>query len=404
MHPNIRKLYLLNLLVGIVFWYPIEKLFLQDIGATPLGIGFNALVFLATLLLFDVPSGVLADKWKRKHTLLLAIVCFIIACVMGGMSHSLLQYLPMNIFLGGFVVLTSGTFQAIMYDSLKDTGNQKDYDKHQGRAYALFLSGLGFSALAGGYLAEWYDMRTTYLITAAVMVFALAVGFALKEPASHKQISDRKLKEHVLFSLRQIRASQLLMQLALLLTAAGILRGSQNEYSGLLFIALGMTAIPMGYAAAAKWLTSAFGQLVAPRIGRKALRWVPLFFFSSLAFSLFHNDWSLPFFYLAAFLYSVIANQAEAAVQDSTPSEIRATTLSVLSFASNVVLIPLGLLFGWMTQESNVFNAYLMVAVIGMLYMAVWLIKGRKILSELYSKKAKQYAVTDPEIGDGTIK
>jgi MFS family permease len=388
MHSNIRKLYLLNLLSGIVFWYPIEKLFLQDIGAGPLGISINALVFLVTLIIFDVPSGVLADKWKRKYTLLLALGCFIIACIMGGASQAWVQYLPMNILLGGFVVLTSGTFQAMMYDSLSDSGHEKDYDKHQGRSYALFLGGLGLSSLAGGYVADWFSMPTTYYLTAVVMVFAVVVAFSLMEPKSHKQVADRKLKEHVKFSVRQIFASRLLLQLALLITAAGVLRGTYNEYSGLLFIALGLTAIPMGYAGAAKWLVSSLGQVVAPKIGRQALKLTPLFFICFLFFSLLQTPWTLVFFYIAGFLYSIIANQTEAAIQDNTPSEIRATTLSVMSFASNVLLVPLGLLFGWIAQQTNVFNAYLMIGVIGVLYLLSWLISGRQALRPLYMTKA----------------
>lgn len=389
MHKNVRKLYLLNLLSGIVFWYPIEKLFLQDIGAGPLGISINALMFLLTLIIFDVPSGVLADRWKRKYTLLLALACFIAACIWGGVSHTWIQYLPMNILLGGFVVLTSGTFQAMMYDSLSDSGHQKDYDKHQGRSYALFLGGLGLSSLAGGYLADWLSMPTTYFMTGAVMVLAMFIALTLVEPKSHKQVADRKLKEHVSFSVQQIFASRLLLQLALLITAAGVLRGTHNEYSGLLFIALGLTAIPMGYAGAAKWLVSSLGQVVAPRIGRKALKLTPLFFISFLVFSLLQTPWTLIFFYIAGFLYSVIANQAEAAVQDNAPSEVRATTLSVLSFASNVLLVPLGLLFGWIAQQTNVFNAYLMIAIIGVLYLLSWMISGRNALRPLYRLPGK---------------
>ncbi len=397
MHKNIRKLYLLNLLVGIVFWYPIEKLYLKDLGAGPFGISVSALIFLLTVIIFDVPSGVLADKWKRKYTLLLAIACFIISCIMGGMSHTWVQYLPMNVLLGGFVVLTSGTFQAIMYDSLSDTGHQKEYDKHQGRAYALFLAGLGFSSLAGGYLADWFGLANTYFISAACMAPAVLVGLTLVEPRSHKQVSDSKLKEHIQRSAKLLLGQRLLLQLALLVSAMGVLRGAYTEYSGLLFVVLGMTAIPLGYAGAAKWLISSLGQLVAPKIGRKVLEYAPLFFVTFLIFSLIHNKWGLIFFFMSGFMYSVIANQAEAAVQDNSPSEIRATTLSLLSFSSNVLLVPLGLLFGWIAQVSNIFNAYLMIAIIGLLYLTVWLFKGRAIFRPLYTEVAATHYISSTE-------
>lgn len=387
MHKNIRKLYLLNLLTGIVFWYPIEKLYLQDLGAGPLGISINAMVFLATIILFDVPSGVLADKWKRKNVLLLALVLFIASCIVGGISQTWVQYLPMNILLGGFVVLTSGTFQAMMYDSLRDSGHENLYDKHQGGAYASFLAGLGFSSVAGGYLAQWIGLSHTYLLSAAVMTPAVIVALSLTEPASHKTVADRKLKQHIVSSWRLVSGNRLVMQLALLISAMGLLRGAYTEYSGLLFVVLGMGAIPLGYAGAAKWLVSSLGQLIGARSGRHILRYAPAFFVVFLIFSLIHSRWGLVFFYISGFLYSVMVNQAEAAVQDHTPSEVRATTLSLLSFSSNVLLVPLGLLFGWIAQESNIFNAYLMIALVGVLYLVSWLVRGRHVLRTLHDAK-----------------
>jgi hypothetical protein len=173
----------------------------------------------------------------------------------------------------------------------------------------------------------------------------------------------------------------------LLITAMGVLRGTHNEYAGLLYIGLGLSTITMGYANAAKWLVSSLGQIVAPRIGRKVLRYAPVFFFTFLLFSLIHTPWTLVFFYLAGFMYSVIANQAEAAVQDNTPSEIRATTLSVLSFSSNVLLVPLGLLFGWIAQVTNIFYAYLIIAMLGMVYLVSWFMTGRRTVQTVWQTK-----------------
>jgi hypothetical protein len=215
------------------------------------------------------------------------------------------------------------------------------------------------------------------------MTIGVLFAFLLKEPKFHKTISDKRLLEHVKFSIRKIKTSQLLMQLALLVSAVNVLRGSQNEYAGLFFIALGLGAIPIGYATALKWLVSSAGQLIAPKIGRQALRLVPVFFVVFTLFSLIPSLWSLPLFFLASLLYAVISNQAEATVQDNTPSEIRATTLSVLSFTSNALLIPLGLLFGWIALES-VFNAYFMISIVGLLYLINWLIIGRKVLSRMH--------------------
>jgi len=382
MHPNIRKLYVLNLLAGVVFWHPIEKLFLLHIGISPFGMSVNVIVFFVILVAFDVPAGVLADQWKRKYTLQVALIALVIASVIGGVSHNLVEYLPMTIFLGGFVVLTQGTFQAMMYDSLEDTSHQASYDKYQGLSSALFLAGLGIGSVAGGYIAQGYGFRVTYFATAGIIVLAFLLACTLSEPKSHKLLADRKLKEHIRRSFRQICATRLLLQLSLLITAVSVLRSAQNEFAGLLFVALGLGAIPMGWGAAGELLCSSFGQVVAPQIGRRALQLAPAFFLTFTLFSLIQSRWSLVFFYSAGFLYAVVYNQAEAAAQDVIPSEIRATTLSVLTFAGNVVLVPLSLLFGWVANHS-VFHAFFLVSVVGLLYLLSWLMSGRKDLQQV---------------------
>lgn len=383
MLQNIKTLYILNLLAGIVFWYPIEKLFMQSINIGAFEISVNAVVFIMMLVLFDVPSGVLADKWKRKYVLLMAFLAMAVSSIIGALSNSFAEYIVMTLFLGAFVVLTSGTFQAIMYDTLRDLGREKSYDKHQGYSYALFLTGLGLSSVVGGYMASEWDYRATYAATAACMSGALLLCLTLREPKAHKTTADHKLMAHISRSFHEITSRLLPFQLALLLAATGVLRSTQNEYAALYFVGLGLSAIPIGYATAAKWLSSAVGQIVAPHIGRKAVQLAPLFFALFTLFSVVRSRWSLIFFFTAGFLYAVIANQAEAAIQDVTPSEIRATTLSLLSFSSNVLLIPLSLLFGWVAQHSDIFNAYLIMSTLGIIYTVVWLLQGRKVLTNL---------------------
>ena len=110
----------------------------------------------------------------------------------------------MTIALGGFIVLTQGTFQAMMYDSLEDTGHQASYDKHQGLSHALFLAGLAISSVAGGYMADAIGFRANYFMTAGVMAGALLLTITLTEPKAHKIVSDRKLKAHIHSSFKQL--------------------------------------------------------------------------------------------------------------------------------------------------------------------------------------------------------
>jgi MFS family permease len=379
MSPNIKKLYISNLLTGIVFWYAVEKLFMQSIGISPFGIAINAAVFLLITVLFDVPSGVLADRWKRKYTLVIAILCLGISSLILGLSNTFPVYLVGTAVYAIYIVMSSGTFQAIMYDSLAEIGEQEHYDKHQGRAYGLFLVGIGISSLAGGYIAQFIGLRETYIFSLVPAVLNILVLLSMKEPKFHKETSDTKLWAHIKASSKVLTSQPIAFHLALFLVIGGMLRSTQNEFGGLYYIGLSLTAIAMGYVNAGKWIAGAAGQFIAPYIGKnRAFKLLPWFFVSYAVFSVVTNKAGIIFFLVASFLFSLVANQAEATTQGLVPSGLRATTLSLISFFTNVIMIPLSLLFGYITQNSTVFRGYQVFAVIGLIYMAVWLSNGKQ--------------------------
>lgn len=378
MSPNIKKLYICNFLTGLVFWYAIEKLFMQSIGISPFGIAINAVVFLLITVLFDVPSGVLADRWKRKYTLVLAIISLGLSSFILGTSSSFTQYLIGTALYGAYMVLSSGTFQAMMYDSLAETGHHADYDKHQGRSYGLFLVGIGVSSLAGGYIAQDIGLKEAFLFSLIPAAINVLVLLMTREPRFHKETFDSKFWSHVKASTKVITSQPVVFHLALFLTIGGMLRSTQNEFGGLYYIGLSFSAMAMGYVNAGKWLAGALGQFIAPYIGRKrAFTILPWFFVAFAFFSLITDASSITFFLLASMLYSLVANQAEATTQGLIPSGLRATTISLISFMTNIMMIPLSLLFGWVTQQYDVFHAYQIFALVGLFYLVLWFTKGR---------------------------
>ncbi len=71
MRSTILKLYFANFFIGLIFWYGIEKLFMQSSGIDATGIGLVVAAVLGFNFLFDIPSGIIADRWSRKGTLIL---------------------------------------------------------------------------------------------------------------------------------------------------------------------------------------------------------------------------------------------------------------------------------------------------------------------------------------------
>jgi len=70
MRATILKLYLANFFIGLIFWYGIEKLFMQTIGIDATQIGIVIAAVLGFNLLFDIPSGIIADRWSSINPFL----------------------------------------------------------------------------------------------------------------------------------------------------------------------------------------------------------------------------------------------------------------------------------------------------------------------------------------------
>ena len=96
---------------------------------------------------------------------------------------------------------------------------------------------------------------------------------------------------------------------------------------------------------------------------------------------LYRSPLGLIFFYLATFMQSIIATNIEGVIQHNTPSNIRATTLSLLGFISSVILIPTSIVFGYIARH-NVFNAYSFIGIIGLVFLVFWLLRPKSIKLE----------------------
>ena len=111
-------------LQGTILWVPVEKLFMTQIGFTARTVGVMAAAYAAVVPLFEVPSGVLADRWSRNLILVCASVALLMSTLVGGLSASVPVYIAGAMILGIYFALNSGTVDSVVYDVvLEETGS-----------------------------------------------------------------------------------------------------------------------------------------------------------------------------------------------------------------------------------------------------------------------------------------
>src|SRR5207249_4356786 len=91
-------------LQGLLLWVPVEKLFMTQIGFDAASVGVMAAAYAVVVPLFEVPSGILADRWSRSWIMVWASVALMASSLLGGLSTSVTKYLASVPLVGTAVV------------------------------------------------------------------------------------------------------------------------------------------------------------------------------------------------------------------------------------------------------------------------------------------------------------
>lgn len=379
---RIHKLYLSYLLNGLIFWYGIEKIFMTKIGINAAGVGIATAVFLVFNLLFDIPAGILADRWSRKGMLIVSVIGLAFSSLIMGFSRSLPLYMFGEIFYGIYIVADSGTYQAIVYDILHEEERTEDYSKVIGRAQALFLFGIGISNIFSGFLARSFGYPSAYFLSIIFCVINILVILTLKEPTFHKKEQKEKTLIQMGEIWKTIKQIKILRVLTLIMGALAAVHLFEAEFGQLYLLRYTTSAELIGIIWALDSFAWSLGSLIAHRFSEH----LTLFFFlTTLPFVLmsFLDAWfGMILFLLQAVAFAVLNNQLETLVQDNTPSSVRASMLSVLSFLGRGVAIPASFIFGWLIYKYNALAAVQLVAGILSVILLYWVFWARIKINE----------------------
>jgi len=199
---NVWKYYLFEGLWSLVFFFPIFQLFYLAKSMSIFQISLIGIGFSITSLIFEIPSGVLADKWGRKKTLLLSQTFFIISMLAVIFGNYFWHFFIAAIFSGLWWACYSGTGVAFFYDTLVELKRKKEYEKLMGRLN-LFTGTIGFiSAFLAGFLFS-IDIRLPYIFSTISAALSIVVISTLTEPKLHKHVEET-IFSHFKSSIRQV--------------------------------------------------------------------------------------------------------------------------------------------------------------------------------------------------------
>ena len=149
-------------------------------GFSMLEIGMLESIFHIVSSSFEIPSGVVADVFGRKKTMVLAsLVSFV-----SGLFMILSNNFWSVAFAIGFSALSynleSGTREALAYDSLKFAGNEEKYNKFASTEMMLYRITSSTATLCAGF-ALWLGYRKAYAFDILFSLIAIGIACSLRE-------------------------------------------------------------------------------------------------------------------------------------------------------------------------------------------------------------------------------
>ena len=180
---NLRVYYLFEATSGFLIWMPIWMIYMIDgRGMSLTQVATMESVFWITVVLMEVPTGAVADRWGRRVSLCLGSCGFVIASVAFAFADDYLGLTISYTIMAVAMTLHSGAGQALLFDTLRCLGRTHEYERHVGRAEALSFATLVAAMLLGGPLTALLGFVNTILLGAATMGGACVAALLLREP------------------------------------------------------------------------------------------------------------------------------------------------------------------------------------------------------------------------------
>ena len=182
-HRRIQRIYLVlvagNTLATSVIW-GVNTLFLLDAGLNNVEAFAANAFFTAGMVLFEIPTGVVADVRGRRTSFLLGTVVLSASTLLYyglWLTHGpFWQWAVVSILLGLGFTFFSGAVEAWLVDALTATGYTGSLEAVFGRAQVVGGAAMLVGAVGGGALAQATSLGAPFLLRVGALVVMTVVA------------------------------------------------------------------------------------------------------------------------------------------------------------------------------------------------------------------------------------
>src|SRR5437762_14138246 len=183
---SVQRTYLVlllgNTLAASLIW-GINTIFLLDAGLSNLGAFAANAFFTAGMVVFEVPTGVIADTWGRRASYLLGTITLaastLLYYLLWQTKAPFWQWAIVSMLLGLGFTFFSGAVEAWLVDALRFAGYEGGLEVVLGRGQMIGGVAMLGGSVAGGAIAQATSLGVPFLLRVGVLLAMFVVAYRL---------------------------------------------------------------------------------------------------------------------------------------------------------------------------------------------------------------------------------
>lgn len=343
---------------GFDFYVPVSAFFLESRGLSLTDIFMLESVLVASILVAEIPAGVIGDRFDRRRLVGAGFVFNAIAEILFAAGTNFSIYALSFVMSGLSIAMLTGVQDAYIYDSLGDDADAKAVGAW-GHLSALMLTAGVTGSVVGSALGS-VDISLPALLSAAMaVVAAVCVAFLPQQnPKTHDKHPETSWVS-LKIGVKLLFTSPLLLYVAVGSSASFALFNAVYTLNQPLFAAQDVPIATWGVIAGAGQLLAAGYNYAAGRIEKRVGRKTALLLamgYGAAGFCLMAVPHVLAV--VSGFLLVVVGIHARGPITSAVtnkliPAHRRATVLNVASSVGSLVGIVVNPLVGLGAEEST---------------------------------------------------
>jgi MFS family permease len=171
-----------NTLAASLIW-GINTIFLLDAGLSNLEAFAANAFFTAGMVIFEVPTGIVADTIGRRTSYLLGTLTLsassLLYVMLWQIEAPFLAWAVVSLLLGLGFTFFSGAVEAWLVDALTATGFTGDLESVFGRGQVVTGAGMLSGSVAGGFIAAQASLGVPFVLRGLILVVMFVAAFKL---------------------------------------------------------------------------------------------------------------------------------------------------------------------------------------------------------------------------------